>query len=94
MIPPLPFQPSSLAHSGPPSDAIIDTPTPSRNDDPFLNQFMVTVVPPADTPLPTLEEDHVLMSSTIKDNLPDTIGIKVMPTNGATSYFTPKMPGE
>ena len=92
MIPPLPFQPSSSVQSGPPSVPAIEIPTRSRNNNPILNQFMV--VPPADIPLPTLEEGHASMSSRKRDKLPATIGTKVMPTNGATSHFTPKMPGE
>ena len=92
MIPQLPFQLSSPAQSESPSDPAIDIPTPSRNNNPFLNQFMV--VPPADIPLPTIEEGHVSTSSRERDKLPATIVTKVMPTNAATSRFTPKIPGE
>ena len=90
MIPSLPCQPSSSAHSGPASDPAIEIPEESRNNN--LNQVMV--VPPADIPLPTLEEGDVSMSPRKREKLPaTTIETKVMPTNDAT-YFTPKMPGE
>ena len=92
MIPPLPFQLSSSAQPGPPSVPAIEIPTRSCNNKLILNQFMV--VPPADIPPPTLEEGHVSISSRKGDKLPATIGTNVMPTNGATSYFAPKMPGE
>ena len=92
VIPPLPFQPSSSAQSVPPSVPAIENPTPPRNNNPFLNQFMV--VPPADKPLPTREKGHVLMSSRKREKLPATIETKVTAMNGATSDFTPKMAGE
>ena len=79
---------NSSAQSRTPSDPAIEIPTPSRSNNPFLNQFMV--VPPADIPLPTLEE----VSSRKREKLPATIETKVMPTNGATSHSTPKMAGE
>lgn len=88
MIPPLPFQLSSSAQSEPPGDPADEIPTRFRNNNPFLNKFMV--VPPADIPLPTLEEGHVSMSARKRDKIPATIGKKAMPTNGATS----EMPGE
>lgn len=92
MIPPLPFQLSSSAQSGPPSVPAVEAPTRSRNNNPFLNQFMI--MPPDDIPLPILEEGHVSMSSRRRGKLPATIGTKVTRTNGATSHFTPKVPGE
>ena len=94
MVPPLPFQPSSSAQSGPSNVPAIEIPTRSRSNNPFLSQFMV--VPPTDIPLPTLEEGHVSMSSRKRGKLPATTRTKVMPTNGATSgsHFTPKIPGE
>ena len=91
VIPPL--QLSSSAQSRAPSVPAIDILTPSpRNNIPLLNQFMA--VPPADIPLPTLEEGHVPESLNKRDKLLGDIGTKVMPTNGATSRFTPRMPGE
>ena len=90
MIPPLPFQRGLSAQSGSPSDPAIDIPTRSRNNNPFLNRFLV--MPPADIPLPTLEEE-VSISARKRDKLPATIGT-VTPTNGATSHSNSKMPGE
>ena len=90
VIPPLPFQLSSSAQSGSPSDPTIEIPTQSRNNNPFLNKFLV--MPPADI-LPTLEEG-VSMSARKRDKLPATIGTKVVPTNDATSHSTPKVPGK
>ena len=92
VIPPLPFQLSSSAQPGPPSVPAVEIPTRSCNNNPILNQFMV--VPPDDKKPPTLEEGHVSISSKMGDKLPATTGTNLMPTNGATSYFTPKMPGE
>ena len=94
----LPQSPRSLdalldsTFGSPPSVPAIEIPTRSRNNNPILNQLMV--VPPANIPPPTLEEGHVSISSRKGDKLPATIGTNVMPTNGATSYFAPKMPGE
>ena len=90
MIPLPPSQLGSSPHSGPPSDPAIEIPMSSRNKNPFINPLMV--VPPANIPHPTLEEAHVSMSSR-KDKLPGTIETNVMPTNAATSHFTPKMSG-
>ena len=83
MISPLP---SNSTQSEPPSvPASIEIPTASCDDNPFLNQFMV---------VPTLEEGHVPESSRKREKLPATIGTKVLPTKGATSHFTLKMPGK
>lgn len=90
LIPPLHFQLSSHAQSGPPRDLPIEIPASSRNNNPFLNRFMV--VPPAEI-LP-IEEGQISTSSRKKDKLPATVGTTVMPTNDAAFHSTPKMSGE
>jgi hypothetical protein len=84
---------SSVAQSDHPSTPSVGLPSGSRQNNPFLKQFMA--VPPGDIPLQTFNEGQTLMSSTKRDKLPATTETMPMQVSHATTgQYTSKLPGK
>ena len=84
---------SSVAQSGPPSAPPVGLPSRSRQNNPFLKQYMVA--PPGDIPHQRIKEGQTSISPRKRDKLPATTDKTPMQVNHATiDQYTPNLPGK
>lgn len=82
--------PSFQLKGGKPSAPPVGLPSGSHSNNPAPNWIMV--VPPVNTPLPTVEEEQV--SPEKRGEEPTIIKTMVQADNATSHQYTPEMPGE
>ena len=84
---------SSVDRSVPPNATPVGLPSGSRQNNPFVKQFMD--IPPGDIPLQTLKEGQTSKSPRKRDKLPASTETTPMQASHATTgQYTPKLPGK